>query len=149
MDGQVKNKIRQYVIYTIVSKKDGKLYVGASRSFKCRMQNHFYALKNLKLQSVVHRAMNKHGVDNFNINVIAQYEIDENKLSKTEIKTEFKKLLKLEQFFIKHLNSMVPNGYNLTEGGEGTMGYEPTQEERNASRERGKIMFIGENNPFY
>jgi hypothetical protein len=43
-----------------------------------------------------------------------------------------------EKYFIKKLNTVVPSGYNLTEGGEGTHGLKYSDETKNKLREIAK-----------
>lgn len=50
-----------------------------------------------------------------------------------------------EKHFIKSRDTMAPNGYNLTEGGEGTAGCYPSDE----TRAKLSIATSGENNPFF
>lgn len=79
-----------------------------------------------KGNSYLHRAMNYHGVDNFNFEVIE--EVENSLLNEREI------------YWISFYNSLVPNGYNLTAGGEGTKSYsrQQTLEEKEKRKESNK-----------
>jgi len=59
--------------------------------------------------------MNEHGVDNFTFEVIEEVDND--------------RLPEREQYWIKYYNTYVPNGYNLTIGGEGTPSFSRPQSE--------------------
>jgi len=67
-------------------------------------------------QHAIHRALRKYGVENFTGEVIWCGPIS--------------KLNKMETRFIKKLNTLVPDGYNMTLGGEGTRGWKPSAETR-------------------
>jgi len=54
-----------------------------------------------------------------------------------------------EAYWIRYYNSIVPNGYNLTIGGQGTTGYHHTPEDRNKMSNLKKDRYLGEGNPFY
>lgn len=70
--------------------------------------------------------MNKYGLENFSFEVIEQ--IDNSQLNIRQ------------QYWIEYYNSIAPNGYNMTIGGEGTQGYsrEQTSEERLKRQESNK-----------
>jgi group I intron endonuclease len=57
--------------------------------------------------------MNKEGVDNFNFEIIEQ--VEDEHLNEREI------------YWVEKLGALSPNGYNLTKGGEGTVGYSRPQ----------------------
>jgi hypothetical protein len=52
-----------------------------------------------------------------------------------------------EIIWIKKLNTKIPNGYNLTDGGEGTLGHKPSKEKNKKHSEFMKKLFI--DNPHY
>lgn len=89
-------------IYLITNLINGKMYVGLSVDIPKRWNKHTKTSKNKS--RAIKNALNKYGVDNFNFKMIHQ-------CSK-------KRLGELEKFYIKKLNTMSPNGYNLTSGGE-------------------------------
>lgn len=49
-----------------------------------------------------------------------------------------------EKFYIKEYNTKAPNGYNLTDGGEGSLGYHPSKE---TNQKRGYSTKISLNKP--
>lgn len=88
------------LIYKIINKINGKIYVGKTNDFNRRMAEHKRA--NL----YVDKAIRKHGWENFIVEVLEECETPE-QLNEREI------------FWIAELNSKSPNGYNLTDGGDG------------------------------
>ena len=100
------------IIYKIVNQLDGKPYVGQTvRTLEERFQEH------AKADTYIGNAIRAHGVENFSCEVIEECDTRE-QLNEREI------------FWIATLNCKHPNGYNLTDGGEGTSGVERTPEYR-------------------
>lgn len=98
------------IVYLIMNLVNGKKYVGQTvRSLEKRMLQHTY--DNL----CVDKAMRKYELENFYYGVVKSC------ASKEE-------LVYWEKYFIVALKSKVPNGYNLTDGGEGTVGRKHTPE---------------------
>jgi group I intron endonuclease len=64
----------------------------------------------------LHSSLKKYGRKNF-INGILEFCDSQN-------------IKQREKFWIKKLNTKVPNGYNLTEGGDGLIGYKHTEESK-------------------
>lgn len=93
-------------IYKIVNKNNGKIYVGkTNRSLGERFSGHIKSAKN-KVNRYLYDSMNYHGYHSFEIIEI-------------EICNSDEQLNEREKFWIKELNSLHPNGYNMTEGGDG------------------------------
>ena len=89
------------IIYKITNTVNGKLYIGQTiQKLEKRMYNHF----NYKGKTAISKAINKYGKENFTYEVIDTAETRE-ELDEKEI------------YWIKHYNSLVPNGYNLEHGG--------------------------------
>ena len=89
------------VIYKITNTLNGKLYVGKTTTpLNQRMASHRCA------DTVIGKAIRKHGWENFNVEVLEECETPE-QLNEREI------------FWIAYFNCKFPNGYNLTDGGEG------------------------------
>ena len=115
------------IVYLIWNMVNGKKYVGQTvQPLKKRMTQH--KCNDL----VVDRAIKKYGAKNFRYGVIKSC------ASKEEMDY-------WEKFFIVALKSKIPYGYNMTDGGEGTIGIERTPE----YRAKLSVRFSGENNPFY
>jgi group I intron endonuclease len=95
--------MRQGTIYLIENKVNGNKYVGQTvMPLNKRWLAHIQESKTFS-ERPLYRAMNKYGLDNFNIKVIE--ETTEDKLSEREI------------YWIEHFNSY-NRGYNATTGGE-------------------------------
>lgn len=111
-------------IYAIKNKLNGKIYVGCSKNIKDRWKAHCKQLK--KRTSLINRAIQKYGVDNF----------------------EFAVLLKCpsmcfdywEKYYINLLNSMTPIGYNLTSGGEYKKFYSLETRQKISEANKGKVI---------
>ena len=85
-------------IYIATNKTNGKIYVGQTRNSFAKRQKH-----HVRGQHLFGKACRKYGIDGFTWQQIL-YHKDE--------------LNYWEQYFIEKLNSMHPNGYNLTGGGD-------------------------------
>lgn len=100
-------------IYCITNKVNGKKYVGQTKTdIPTRWRGHKSDVTNPKAQKfAIHLAMQKYGIDNFNIQQIEKLE--------NFTPEELSSLLNdKEIFYIKSFQTLAPNGYNLTEGGE-------------------------------
>jgi group I intron endonuclease len=110
------SQVCQGWIYTITNRVNGKMYVGKTVDFTQRKWQHFHreecpALKN---------AFKKYGIDNFEMKpVLNFYAINKEVLNSV--------LSWLERFYIAKYDTY-RTGYNATKGGEGTLGYEHTEE---------------------
>jgi len=99
------------IIYKIVSKLNGKIYIGQTKySLDKRIAQH---IKDNK--TPVQKAINKYGLESFEVSIIDEADTR-------------KELSEKEVYWIKELNSKAPNGYNLTDGGDGLIN--PTKETR-------------------
>lgn len=88
------------IVYKITNLIGGKVYVGKDESDR---QNYYGGGIYIK------SAIKKHGIENFKKEIL-EYCKTKKQLSKQEI------------YWIKKLNTLWPNGYNLTTGGEGFNG---------------------------
>lgn len=80
---------------------EGKSYVGRTiQSFKKRMDGHVHGKGYCR---ALKEAINKHGFDNFEKEIVWEGGKD--------------LVVEKEAYFIQHLNTMHPNGYNLSAGG--------------------------------
>lgn len=94
------------IVYKITNLLNGKCYVGLTTTpLERRMASHRHDAKTASYRSALYGAVRKYGWENFRIEVLE---------SAIAIET----LGEREAFWIKECNALVPNGYNLTSGGE-------------------------------
>lgn len=99
-------------IYCITNKINNKKYVGQTiRTIKVRWSCHQSESKNLEDNTIFHRAIRKYGSSNFEVMELEHIECN----NKIDLKNQ---LNQLEIIYIKKLNTLNPNGYNLTYGGD-------------------------------
>lgn len=110
-------------IYRILNKINGKSYIGlTTKKIELRFKQHLKLIKpntKNKNRRLIHKAMFKYGVDNFEFIKI----VENDDLTLEELKV-------LEMKYIKEYNTLYPKGYNLTEGGDGTVGYHISEERK-------------------
>jgi group I intron endonuclease len=88
-------------IYAFRNKENGKVYVGQSKKVLTRKKQHERGDTNNSRR--FHNAMNKHGADGFEFQVLEYCSSDQ--------------MDEREVYWINKLNSLYPSGYNLTSGG--------------------------------
>lgn len=102
-------------VYLAKNKINGRCYIGKTiNTLNYRKRKHIEAAKNNN-GYYFHRAIRKYGENNFEWMILLFSE--DNKI-----------LCEIEQGEIKKYNSKMPNGYNLTDGGEGTTGFKCSDE---------------------
>lgn len=144
------------IIYKITNLINGKIYIGQTvRKLSTRISNH-----KCYNGSLISNAFKKYGDENFSIEIIDRAS------SKNELDTK-------EIYWIERYNSIAPNGYNITKGGGGTIGYKLSDETKQkiSKANKGKVSptkgyklsdetkqkirssrkgkYCGENNPHY
>lgn len=90
-------------IYIIKNTINNKVYIGQSVNAGKRFLSHKSRANSNSDNSAIHDAMNKLGVDNFYFEIL---------------ESQIENYNEREKYWISYYNSIVPNGYNLTEGGE-------------------------------
>ena len=120
------------IIYKATNKINGKVYIGQTvRSLQERMAEHAR-----HTQTTFDRALKKYGLDAFDIEQIDSTDsVDE--LNQKEI------------YWIEFYNCVVPNGYNMCEGGGNTKGFHHKEESKRKMAEIKSTSYWGENNPFF
>ena len=93
------------VIYKIINEINGKSYIGQSIKPNFRYKSHFQG-KDYQSSPILRKAMRKYGKDNFSFSILDTVK------SKKELDTR-------EIYWISLLDTMIPNGYNIREGGSG------------------------------
>lgn len=116
--------VQFYIIYRLTNRLNGKSYVGQTRmSFRKR----FYCHKcdSRKARYPIERAINKHGWENFQVYILEQ------EISPTDVDER-------ERAWIKTLNTLVPNGYNVEPGGSRSKVVTPESREKMRLAKLGK-----------
>ena len=135
---KIENGERIFTIYKATNTINGKIYIGQTvEELKNRRSAHI-TRANSGSRYCFHNAIRKYGPDTFIWEAIFFC------YSKKEADAK-------ESEFILSLNTKVPVGYNMTDGGEGTLGCSPSKETREkisrAQKEyiqrTGKIFFLG------
>lgn len=109
-------------VYMATCLSNGKKYVGKTKgSLKKRISQHLTYSK--RKGSLFHKALNKYGKDDFQWEVLFEHE-DNNVICEKE------------KWFISELGTMLPEGYNMTTGGEGdyTVSFTEEWKEKNQKR---------------
>lgn len=98
--------MKEFRIYKIENLINGKLYIGKTcNKLHIRFKDHIKKAS-LHENRYLYDAMNHYGYDNFRISEI-EIVRDEDSLNDREI------------FWISKLDTLIPNGYNMTKGGDG------------------------------
>jgi group I intron endonuclease len=111
-----------YKIYLITNIENKKQYVGIT---KFSIEERFF--QHTKRGFLLTEAIQKYGEQNFSIELVEEVESAE-------------RAYELEIFYIQKYNTKVPNGYNLTDGGDGIFGWEASEEYRQECSERVKLL---------
>jgi group I intron endonuclease len=108
---------RKFIIYKATNLINGKNYIGQTvKTLKERKSGHVRKSEHGS-KYCFHNAIKKYGVETFVWEIICSCQ------SKDEVDVR-------EREFIKVFNAKVPSGYNMTDGGEGTVGCHPSEETR-------------------
>lgn len=96
-------------IYKYQNSINQKIYIGKAQDIAQRVRDHRYNASNPKRDNCVfHKALRKYGEENFIFEIVE--ECDKSILDERE------------QYWIAYYNSQLPNGYNMTSGGDGGQG---------------------------
>lgn len=106
-----------YDVYKITNKLNNKHYIGiTSKGISARIKEHIYTAERDPVFPI-HRALNKYGKDNFTFELL-DFSCN-----------SWEELTEKEKYYINLYKSNDREfGYNLTEGGDGTVGYKHTEE---------------------
>ncbi len=125
-------------VYKIVNKINEKVYIGKTiKNGLSRFKEHVYNAITYQEPYKFYRAIRKYGKENFELIILLNSENDE-------------VLKKMEIFFIVKYKSMEDGfGYNMTEGGDGSVGYRHTEETKKKIGKLGKGKLVGKKNPMF
>lgn len=99
-----------------------KCYIGQSIDLNKRIAHHFSNIKNGRYDNQLYKAINKYGLENFDVAIIEVLEASDDLKSKLDER---------EKYYIQKYNSYGKNGYNQTLGVDGGIsGYKFTSEQR-------------------
>lgn len=110
-----------YSIYIITCTVNAKQYVGIAANLETRWRRHRSANEG----QLIHRAIKKYGIDAFVFTHVADaFDADSAKM--------------IERLLIAEHNTKSPHGYNMTDGGDGTLGMAKTEEHKQKLRDSNK-----------
>lgn len=113
------------IVYKITNTINTKVYIGITDNLEQRWQQHKKDAKS-KLSRPLYRAMKKYGIDNFTITPICST------LTREDLGT-------VEQQLIAEHNTMTPNGYNLTSGGERSWAFSEDTKKKISNTKKGMV----------
>ena len=130
---------RKWYVYCHTNKTNGKKYIGITSQVPEERWRYGAGYKN---QVAFWRAIQKYGWDGFDHEVVLEG------LTEEDAKEKEVELIALYKTNCSRYNHPA-YGYNMTDGGEGTVGHVVTQTVRDKISEKMKGRFVGENHPMY
>jgi group I intron endonuclease len=115
--------VRDWTIYKITS-PTGRLYVGKTCNYKSRMRS-YNSVLSTRVQPLIYKSFLKHGKDNHVFDVIDSF-------SGTNSYCNDKEMFWIRSYMSNIHKFPEQKGLNLTDGGDGTLGYKKSDEERAA-----------------
>jgi group I intron endonuclease len=124
----------QGIVYKITNTINGKVYVGqTTKTLKQRWTEHVYdsiGKRRRKHNSYLHLAIERYGKESFTAELLNSC-------------VDKKSLDDVERFYIKTLNTVRPNGYNISLGGTGVMHGRKMSAESKAKISAGLLGHVG------
>lgn len=115
------------VIYRLLNRVNGKSYIGQTRrAWKRRWGAHLLRAGNPKCDYPIARAMRKYGAEAFDVSFI-------------ELCESVEQANAAEKHWIRHFNSMLPWGYNVTPGGVDQISVAPSVREKISEHNRTRV----------
>ena len=121
------------VIYKIICNINNKIYIGITSNLKYRLKVHYNCYNKNTLLS---RAIRKYGKKNFSVEILNEV-------------ISWDEAYKKEKEYIKLCNSYMPNGYNMTFGGEGQLGLQHTKKTKKKMSLSHIGKALGKDNPMF
>lgn len=120
-------------IYLIKNIINNKCYIGQTLKLRKRLLTHINLYNNNNRKYPIYKAFEKYGLNNFDIEILKTYNIDNRKQLKQQLNND-------EIYYIKKYNSFGNTGYNQTLGGDGGItGYKFTEEQKYKNSINAKI----------
>lgn len=119
----ISRRNRIYGIYKITS-PSGKAYIGQGDIW---VRWGAYLGLRCECQRVLYNALKKYGVENFKFEILVR-------IKETDPVKRKAKMNIMEKCFIRGFDTKAPNGYNLTDGGDGNVGYSHMEETKEKIR---------------
>lgn len=116
--------MRSYDVYKITNKINNKVYIGiTSKGLSARWKEHLYNAEH-GCPFKLHKAIRKYGKENFLVELL-------------DFCNSWEELEEREKYYISEYKSLQDEfGYNMTEGGDGTIGRYVTMETRDKIRQK-------------
>lgn len=113
------NAPRHAGIYMFRNLLNGKCYIGQAEKLRKRLLYHLSNLKNERYDTPIYKALNKYGLENFELKILQTFH--------DALGSRTKQLLNYWEIkYIEEYNSYGSTGYNQTKGGdEGIKDYKP------------------------
>lgn len=119
-------------IYKIFNTESEKCYIGQSRqkTYEARWCQHKHQATKKNVKTALYDAIRSYGIEKFQYTILLK-DVDNDKLNE------------IEQQYIKDYNSLVPNGYNIKEGGNHTPHSEETKR-KIGEKSKGRKAVLGQ-----
>lgn len=104
-----------YYVYCYTNKINSKKYIGKTKNIERRHEQHIKNAKSGRGHSLFHKAINKYGIDLFNLEILYSSILEDDVLEK--------EIYYVELYKTNVYKYGLDSGYNLTRGGEGRSGY--------------------------
>lgn len=111
-------------VYLRTNVVNEKQYVGQANDFE-RREYEWNNTNQKYAGAYINNARDKYGLENFKTEILKECGTQD-------------ELNQWEQYYIKELNTKYPNGYNLTDGGDTSIGYRFTEEQKKKISESNK-----------
>lgn len=108
-----------YIIYQLINKVNNKCYIGVTNNYQKRMREHSYASNDF----LISKAIRKYGWENFTSDIL--FETYDSEIAYQAAESHYIKI---------YMSNNPSRGYNLTDGGQGTIGYRFSSESRDKMR---------------